>query len=223
MLMITANANFGTGNRKDKPALRRLTERLRRRSARTTATHAPPQILFLQEAKTGRMARLLGRLWRGLQGKGPARSGTALLARGVRLRRLGLWLGGDSAATLPRWVTRGSLPLLTGKRLVLMSVHIFPPRSGKAAQDRYVRRLARRLRRIERRGHEWVVGADANMDMDIFARHLGGIAHHHGCIEGFVTSRGVRVVAAGTDRTGLRMGAFDHPSRWIEVEGIRAA
>lgn len=236
--LVTANVDFATGDRKDRTALRRLAGlpvRLARAIRRKRLPDTDPSVvLMLQEAKTGRMADLLGGLFRGLQGRGAARSGTALLSRGIRLRGLRLWLGGDSTQTLPRWVTRGHVrvpelertrhgwrELDKVRRLVCMSVHIFPKRAGRDAQLRYVRKLARKLARIENRGHAWAVGVDANMDLDAFARLLGGVAHHHGDIVGVVTSRNVVVSKAGTSKVGLRLGAFDHPSKWVDVEGVR--
>lgn len=241
--LITANIDFATGPKRDRGPLRRLVGlpvKLARAVRRRKVLPAdPPVVLFVQEAKTGRVSRLLGGLFKGLQGKGAARSGTALYSRGIRLHGLRQWLGGDSSETLPRWVTRGALrvPLLerhlhqgegksfwseVGERvLVCLSVHIFPKRAGRDAQSRYVRKLARRLRRIERRGQSWAVGCDANMDLHAFAQMLGGIAYHGG-IEGFVCSEDVVVADEGTDLKGEKSGAFDHPSRWIDVRGVRA-
>lgn len=236
--LVTANIDFATGPKKDRGPLRRLVGlpvRLARAVRRRKVPPAdPPVVLFVQEAKTGRIASLLGGLFKGLQGRGEAQAGTALFSRGIKLHGLRLWLGGDSTETLPRWVTRGALrvPLLdrvrgggwaeVGERvLVCLSVHIFPKRAGADAQNRYVRKLARRLRRIEARGQSWAVGCDANMDLHAFARMIGGTAYHDG-IEGFVCSEDVVVADEGTDLKGEKAGAFDHPSRWVEILGVRA-
>jgi hypothetical protein len=246
--MYTANLDFATGPTKDMGALRRmlgLPKRLKAAVRKGTVPDlAEPQILFVQEAKTGRVSSLLAGLFTGRQGRGAARSGTGLFARGIRLHGLRLWLGGDSTETLPRWVTRGwvNLPIVrrrvvTGgdghpfvgpqkhRRVYLMSVHIFPMRAGKAAQLRFVAKVRRRVERIERRGHAWIVGTDANMPLHEFARLIGGVPQGDpetlAGIVGFVTSKNVVVSAAGTNAAGLQSGAFDHPSKWIDVEGVR--
>lgn len=62
--MYTANLDFATGPRKDAGALRRmlhLPARLQAAVRRGTVPDlAEPQILFVQEAKTGRVTRMLG-------------------------------------------------------------------------------------------------------------------------------------------------------------------
>lgn len=158
-----------------------------------------------------------------MQGHGQAKAGTAIAAYGVHLQRVRMFLGGVSRATLPRWVTRGRLQMVGGV-LALLSVHVFPPRTGWPSQERYLRKVRRHLARAERRGREWVVGGDFNHDISVVAKILGGHivpGATHGGI-GLIVSDGVRVLRHGRDTYGERHGETDHPAVWVDVE-LKAA
>lgn len=209
--MTTANLDFVTSWRHDLEHLVHLTGVV------------GALVLFCQEAKNLRgkhsLANLLGNLFSGLQGTTIPTAGTALYARGIRLHGMWQWLAGKAPATLARWVTRGRIRV-PGGQIVLLSVHIYPLRSGPEARAAYVAELVRRVRRIEAKGYGWVIGCDANMRLPKLAEQLGGNAYHRGIV-GFITSKDVIVTAAGLDTFGLDHGDTDHPAAWIDVAGLR--
>lgn len=209
--MVTANLDWATGPKADKPHLEHLCSLGGERS-----------VIFAQEAKNLRLAGLL----RNVAGehvrqdtRNAAVAGTALLSHGVKLHGWALWLAGDSHSTLPRWIQKGTLREW-GTPVECMSVHVFPHRVGRATQQRYVDKAYLHTQHAEKAGHAWIVGTDANMALTDFAHKLGGVAHGHGIV-GFVVSRNVLVSGEGVDRFGLRHGATDHPAVWIDVEGVR--
>lgn len=212
--MVTANLDFATGNRRDRPYLRRLGG-LARRPARPRR-----RILFLQEAKTGRVRLLLSKAFWGKQGNGEAKSGTALMGRWVRLMDRRVWLAGRSSATLPRYVTE-AVTLVGGEPVLCLSVHVFPDRAGLAAQRRYLTAIAIRLAHAESEGQAWVVGGDFNLPVTEVARRLGGQPFGTGII-GFVCSPDVWVAKRGALVGGLRRGVTDHPAYFIDVERVAA-
>lgn len=219
--MTTANLLFDTGPKRDRSYLRHLAGFPVMRHVllggwlRTHKYRRHPRVLFLQEAKTGRVSAMLGGVFGGLQGKGEARSGTALFARGIKLWRRRLWLAGDSTATLPRWVTE-AVAKVGGHQHLLLSAHIYPHRAGPEQQQQYVDRLAERVKQADHIGQRWIIGLDANMDLDDLAEQLGGVAYGVGII-GFVCHRDVEVVGEGRDTWGLRRGITDHLAYYIDV------
>lgn len=221
-----ANLDFATGVRKDRDQLGHLVRRLYARADK----HLSGMVLLTQETKNIRLLAVLrvvgGLLSRTrlpvpsvMQGHGPAKSGTALAAYGVKLHRPRLFLGGRSRSTLPRWVTRGWVAVPSG-RLYVFSAHVPPPRAGDAAQVAYLQRVRKRLADIEARGHGWVVGADFNHNLAGVARLLGG--HGYGTIRGigFVASHNVKVSGNGRDDYGMRHGDTDHPAWWLDAEDV---
>jgi hypothetical protein len=215
--MTTANIDYHTGPRKDRPYLRHLAGPGFMASwvKHHTVIAARPRILFLQEAKTGRVRRLLADLFTGLQGKGEAESGTALFARGIKLWRRKLWLAGDSTVTLPRYVTE-AVARIGGHQHLLLSAHIYPHRAGPVQQQQYVDMLAARVAKADHIGQRWIIGLDANMDLHALAEQLGGVAYGVGIV-GFICHPDVEVVAQGRDTWGLRRGITDHFAYWIDV------
>lgn len=154
------------------------------------------------------------------QGNGAAQSGTALAAYGIDLRHPGIWLGGQSRATLPRWVTRAGVDV-PGGRCEVLDAHIPPPRSGKAPQQAYIGRVKRRTKRAEKRGHAWAVTGDFNTDLFAVAKQLNGVAYGLRGGIGIVVSKNLKVSHDGRDDYGVDNHLADHPAWWIDVEGIQ--
>lgn len=218
--LVTSNLDWATGVNKDRDQLGHLVTRL---------YAAWGLVLLTQETKNFRLLAVLRALTARyhlprplvMQGVGPAKAGTAMAGIGVRVQRFRLFLGGRSRATLPRWVTRGRVRL-SGGVLALFSAHVPPPRVGWAPQEKYLRRLRRRLARVEARGHSWAVGGDFNADIQRVAQLLGGHvlpgATPRGI--GIIASAGVKTTRFGRDTYGLRQGDTDHPAVWADVKII---
>lgn len=233
--LVSENLDFVTPVPKDRVNLRHLVKKL-------YAQARPPvdgMVLLTQETKNLRLVAVLRwvghHIHRGLfaryvplplvmQGRGPAKSGTAIAAYGVTLRRLHLFLGGRSRATLPRWVTKAWLQMPSNV-LELFSAHVPPPRAGDNDQLRYLRKLRRRLARVERRGHGWAACGDFNRNIGEVARILGGRVVQgstQGGI-GIIVSAHVVVSDSGRDTYGVRHKDTDHPAVWCDVDDVKAA
>lgn len=223
--LITANLDFATGPRRDRGYLRRLAG-LSRRSPRrwlkrrlAKGHDLEPRILFLQEAKTGRVRLLLSRLFRGLQGRGEARSGTALMAYGIKLHNRRLWSTGDSPDTLERFATEGVVRV-DGQGVLLVDVHVFPLRAGSEAQRQQLLRVKARLQAAEDNGQPWIVGGDFNMPPAAAAGILGGRAYGNH-VDGFVVHPDVIVGENRPIWHGRRAGVTDHAAYSMDVVGVR--
>ena len=214
--IYSANLAYQTGPAKDRDHLRHLL-------AAAALAGVAAVVVLGQEAKNLRLRQVVkgikARLRRGLRVHQDERSdatrGSVILARGLKTRGFSLYLGGDSRATLPRWIARVGVDI-QGKRTVLIAAHNFPKRAGEKARDRYLRRLKAIVDRAERQGKEWIVGIDANMPIEWVAEFLGGRAYGHG-IDGLIVSDGLDVLDHGVDRYGKRHGQTDHLVPWIEV------
>lgn len=215
-----ANLDFATGWRKDADQLTHL-------------TGSPGLVvLLLQEAKNllgaHTLASLLGKVWLGLTGQRQDTAGTAIYARGVKVRGLHQWLLGKFPQTLKRWATQGRIRFRSGI-LRTISAHIPPKRSGKAAQHRALDKLIRKAKAANRKGWGWLIGADWNMPLheaDAYFRAHGVPCEFYGQdngdgIVGFLCSPNVKVSGNGGDSYGENHGDTDHPSWWLDVEGIK--
>lgn len=231
------NLNFATGWKMDRDNLDHLAAEPADR----------PVILFLQEAKNLRgrhtLSSILGKLWHGLTGKTVPTAGTGIYARGVKVLGLHQWLLGKFRDTLPRWATQGRVRVRNGVVRVI-SAHIPPQRSGKADQHAALDRLIPRVRNWQRKGRGWVIAADWNIPLIEAAAYFQ--SHGISCrvygendgkgIVGFLVSLNVAVSAHGQDTYGLHhadgkqlpahanveAGDTDHPSEWIDVDGLTA-
>lgn len=152
----------------------------------------------------------------------PARRGTAIISRGVKVGRLRLFLGGVSRATLPRFIATVPVRLPSGGVMVVLSAHVPPRRAGAKAQDAFLDRLATRLDRLDRKGVAWVVCIDANRDLATVARYLGGRGYgaDGDRIVGVIASPRVKVADSGVSRFGRDNGLTDHLAPWIDVAFI---
>lgn len=235
--LVSENLDYNTGEKKDRDNLRHLVKHLYARATAASTDSQPLDglVLLTQETKNIRLVtvlrtvgRILGRFHLPrptvMQGTGPAKAGTAIAAYGVRLRRLRLFLGGLSRATLPRWVTKAWLRLPSGVCEVF-SAHVFPPRVGDAPRIQYLHKLRRRVARAERRGHGWAVGGDFNYDIEKVAEILGGHVVKGSTTGGIgiIVSDNVVVSASGRDTYGLKRHDTDHPAVWCDVEDVKAA
>lgn len=210
--VYSPNLAFTTGWFKDRKHIRHL-----------LATVDYPVIAGVQEAKNVWLSRLVGAGARAMQRTAtPAVRGSGIIVRGLRARNFRIFLGGRSAATLPRWIARCAVKI-DGHWVRVFSAHPPPKRAGKAAQDRHLAQLKKRTDRAERRGKAWIVCIDANRNLHEVARYLGGRGYgdDRDRIVGVIVSRRVIVGAHGVDRYGIKNGLTDHPAPWIDVLGIR--
>jgi hypothetical protein len=177
-------------------------------------------VVGVQEAKNVWLAHLVGLAARAMQRTTSAAvRGSGIVVRGLPSRNFRLFLGGRSAATLPRWIARCAVRV-DGHWLPVFSAHPPPKRAGDAAQDRHLEQLKERIDRAEARGHPWAVCIDANRSILEVAKYLGGIAYGEGIV-GVIVSRRVIVAGHGIDRYGVHNGLTDHPAPWIDIAGIR--
>ncbi|AIY17791.1 hypothetical protein GUY44_07195 [Pimelobacter simplex] len=210
--IFAANLAFTTGWRKDKRHLLHL-----------LATVAYGVVIGAQEAKNINLAALVGKAARALQRTtNPAVAGSAIIGRGVRLRRFRLVLGALSRATLPRYIAR-SQASIDGEWVRVFSAHAPPRRAGRAAQDRFLARLKKLTDRAERNGHAWIVCIDGNRDLQAIARHLGGTGYgaRGDRIVGVIVSDRVIVADHGVDRYGVAHKLTDHLAPYVDVAGLR--
>lgn len=204
MRIVTSNADFVRGHNGD--LLRHLAK-----------IAGPRGVVCLQEVKDVIVRDFLTTDHVVQDTTDPARAGTALVGVRIRLRRAGIWLLGRSAVTLPRYVRRAR-----AGRIVILSVHIAPPRAGDDVQDDQLDRIMAACRRLDRRRKPWVIGLDSNVsprELAAAAKRAGVHADlHMEGIVGLMTSRRVEVNAWGVDRTPRRKGWSDHPAVWADVE-----
>lgn len=225
----SANLDYVTGVKKDRDHLRHLVSHLYAKPL-ADGRKLAGLVLLTQETKNFRLVAVLRSVGHILarfhlprpmvmQGNGAAKAGTAIAAYGVTLQRLRLFLGGLSKATLPRWVTRGRLTM-AGGILALFSAHVPPPRAGWAAQERYLKRLRKKLARAERHGHAWAVGGDFNHNISVVAKILCGRivpGATQGGI-GIIVSDRVSLLRHGRDSYGMKHDETDHPAVWADLE-----
>ncbi len=210
--LYAANLDWATGPTKDARHLSHL-----------LAAVSWAVLIGVQEAKNVRLRDLVDLPGRAFQRTfSAAVRGSGFVARGIRVRRFRLFLGGVSRATLPRWVARCKVRV-PGGPLAVFSSHPPPKRAGTAAQDRHLRALRRRLDRRERRGKAWAVCIDGNRDLQEVARFLGGRGYgaEGDRIVGVIVSDRVVVVDHGVDRVGRREGLTDHLVPYVDIAGVR--
>lgn len=231
--LVAANMDFATGKHADKLHLRHLLALL--------AGHVTCVVVGMQEAKnlrtgSARLARVAKRALhavkrplvrsRGLHvhqdTRSPSRAGSAFVSLGINVRNVHWILLGRFPATLARWIARGMVTV-NGHRIVLLTAHFPPKRSGKRAQERALRRFKRVTDGIHRAGLQWAATGDFNMPIHRVARRVHGKAYGdgHNGITGIVTSKRVHVTGHGVDRFGIRHKLTDHPCPWVDIVGVR--
>lgn len=146
-----------------------------------------------------------------------ARRGSGFVTiKGQALKRFRLFFGGDSWATLNRWIARCVVELEQG-RCVCFSAHFLPGRSTDTERAAMVRKMAKRTERLNRKGKLWLVACDGNMPIERLAELLDGKAYGEGII-GFVCSRNLKVEKHGAERFPKSRGWMDHIAYWIMVK-----
>jgi hypothetical protein len=197
---VTANADFTTGGNSD--YVRYLTD------------HGADVIMF-QEAKDFRVADMLPAGWTAYQvTSSDAKQGAALaVGPGFTMGRKWQVKGCDAPADggmLPRWITCAEVTG-AGVTFPAMSAHAPPPRYS-ALQPGFNAVLAD----VCEDNPGAVVGADANMDMDEFARALGPGMAAVGKQSGICLVSTVPLPNVDVDGWPEEYGRSDHPCVWAD-------
>lgn len=135
--------------------------------------------------------------------------------RSVRFRKRGIKVLNRALLVLGRvGVHRGVRRMrirVGGQRITLFNIHGLHKRSvGKHAHDKHILRLAKRTKRLNRKGKLWLVGGDFNEALSSAARKLGGryVGHR---IDGFVYSEGLKMSSVEINYVGMKNNWTDHP------------
>lgn len=216
VVMWTQNLNFGVGEAKVKKSLGRL-----------CALQA--DIVFAQEAKNVNLNRIAGTQMNVFHDvTDAATAGSAFTWRksvsGVNetsrigaTKKLSLARGIDARALRIESTNRPPAVIdttIAGKPTRLISVHYPPKRHSHAwpAMNTAVRNaIAARPK-----GSRWIVGGDFNQPVPDVARLMGGNAYNFS-IDGFVTSKDVKVSKTRVDFTAEKNKWSDHPAYGIWV------
>lgn len=198
--MVSANVDFGSGHNRD--VIEYLTD--------------SADVILLQEAKDFTLADLLPAGWRSLQDtSSEAKAGACIGVRTDAITVARSWLvkGCDpppGGGMLPRWIAVADVRHPdSGEHFTAISAHDPPPRYS-SLQPGYDQNLAK----VCQTNPNPIVGADANQDIDGFARKLGPGMKAYG------KQSGICLVTAGPledvdlDSWPENYGASDHPCIW---------
>lgn len=168
-------------------------------------------VLLLQEAKDFRLADLVPTGWRALQDtSSEAKAGSAIaVADGITVGDWWLAKGCDpppDGGMLTRWLCCAELAA-DSQDMTAISAHAPPPRYGEL-QPAFNRNLAKVVKGYP----DAVVGADANQDIDKFAKALGPSMRAVGKRSGICLVSALPMADVVLDNWGQDKGMTDHPA-----------
>ena len=195
--MVTANLDFYSGHNADYLA----------------HLAADADVLMLQEVKDILVADLVPDGWKACQDTtSDAKAGASVAYRADTIALDGWWLvkgcdAPDGGGMLPRWIMCADLTHEAGDVFTAISAHAPPPRYSELqpefnAQVAYVVADSRAP----------VVGADANMDIDKFAKALGPDMTAYGKQSGICLVTALPLSDVEQDHYGENAGWTDHPA-----------
>lgn len=169
-------------------------------------------VLLLQEAKDFVLADLLPAGWRALQDtSSEAKAGSAIaVAESVLVGRWWLVKGCDApkgGGMLPRWLCCAELASDSGQQATAISCHAPPPRYSQL-QPTFNAAVAGVVKSYP----DAVVGADANQDIDKFAKALGSGMRAVGKQSGICLVSALPMTDVLLDSWGQKQGMTDHPA-----------
>lgn len=201
--MVTANLDFHSGSNRD--YLAHLT--------------ADADLLLLQEAKDITVADLLPSGWESYQDtSSDAKAGSCIAVRSGALTVDRAWLvkGCDAPpdnGMLPRWIACADVISDDGDSFTAISAHAPPPRYSGLVPG-----FNAQLAIVCDSNPRPLVGADANQDIDAFARALGNGMRAVGKQSGICLVTADQLEAVLVDHWAEKHGASDHPCVWATLE-----
>jgi len=175
-------------------------------------------VVLLQEAKDFRVGDLLPSGWKALQDCSSEQkqgSAIAVLASAVTVQRWWLVKACDAPAgggMLPRWLCCAELSC-DGEPITAISGHAPPPRYSEL-QPTFNAAVSRVVADYPQTA---LVGADANMDKDAFAKALGSGMKAVGKQSGICLVSRMPFADVVQDSYGQSGGHTDHPAVWATV------
>jgi hypothetical protein len=169
-------------------------------------------VVMVQEAKDFRLADALPDGWYALQdSSSEAKAGSAIaVASGVNVERWWMVRACDAPADggmLPRWLCCAELST-DGEDIVAISAHAPPPRYSELTPG-FNAQVAKVVSQYPNRS---VVGADANQDIDQFARALGSSMRAVGKQSGICLVSALPMSDVLLDGWGESQNMTDHPA-----------
>lgn len=177
-------------------------------------TDSGADLLLLQEAKDFRLADLLPAGWRALQDSSSDAKAGSCMATGPGVVVGDWWMvkACDAPADggmLPRYLCCAELAAEDGRQVTGISAHAPPPRYS-SLQPGFNQALAGVVGQYP----DAVVGADANQDIDSFAKALGKGMRAYGKQSGICLVSALPVSDVKQDSYGESAGMTDHPAVW---------
>lgn len=176
-------------------------------------------VIMVQEAKDFRLADVLPAGWAAYQDTtSEAKQGAAIaVGPGVTMGRKWQVKGCDAppgGGMLPRWITCADVVYGDdGDTITAISAHAPPPRYSSLQPE-----FNAELSKITTANQWAVVGADANMDIDKFAKALGGGMVAVGKQSGICLASALPLADVVTDEWPEEYGRSDHPCVWAAVD-----
>lgn len=201
--MVTANLDFYSGSNRDYLA---------------HLCSGDACLVLVQEAKDLDLGELVPAGWRALQDTtSDAKAGSGLLVdASITVERWWLVKGCDAPAgggMLPRYLCCAEVTHDSGAELVPISAHAPPPRYS-GLQPGFADAVARVVADYPQTA---VVGADANQDIDQWARELGSGMVAVGKQSGICVVSRLPATDVLLDSWGESHGMTDHPAVWATM------
>lgn len=176
-------------------------------------------VIMFQEAKDFRVADMVPAGWTTYQVTSSEAKQGAAIAVGPDMAMGRKWQvkGCDAppgGGMLPRWITCADVLYGdSGDTLTALSAHAPPPRYSSLQPG-----FNAELSKVMQANPASVVGADANMDIDKFAKALGGGVVAVGKQSGICLASALPMSDVVTDKWPEEYGQSDHPCVWATVD-----
>lgn len=174
-----------------------------------------PDVIFFQEAKDFKVKDLLPSGWSCFQDtSSDAKQGAALAWNNSTITVSKTWLvkGCDAPSgggMLPRWLACAQMRYRSGGVFTTISAHAPPPRYSGLQPG-----FNANVKKVVDNNPDPVVGADANQDIDKFAKAIGSGMHAVGKQSGICLVAKSKLTNVKQDNWATQNKASDHPAVW---------